>query len=48
MSSNSQVNNTSSGVPCFIYQNDVQMERLYSLADNQQVEEGLYNYLQRN
>ena len=45
MSSNSQVNNTSGGVPSFIYQDDVQMEGLYSLADNQQVGEGLCNHL---
>ena len=48
MTSNSQVNDTSSGVPSFIYQDDVQMEGIYSLADNQQVGEGLYNHLQRN
>ena len=48
MTSNSQVNNTSGGVPSFIYQDDVQMEGIYSLADNQQVGEGLYNHLQRN
>ena len=32
----------------FIYQVDLQMEGIYSLADNQQIGEGLYNHLQRN
>ena len=48
MTSNPQVNDTSGGVLSFIYQDDVQMEGLYSLADNQQVGEGLYNHLQKN
>ena len=48
MTSNSQVNDTSSGVPSFIYQNDTQIEGIYSLANNEQVGEGLYNHLKRN
>ena len=48
MTSNSQVNDTSGGVPSFIYQDDLQMEGLYSLADNQQTGEGLYNQFQMN
>ena len=38
-----QVNNTSSGVPFFIYQDNVQMEGVYSLADDQQTGTSLYN-----
>ena len=48
MTSNSQVNDISSGVPSFIYQNDIQMEGIYSLINGEQVGEGLYNHLQRN
>ena len=48
MTSNSQVNDTSSGVPSFIYQNDIQMEGIYSIADGEQVGESLYNHFQRN
>ena len=43
-----QVNDTNGGVPSFIYQDDVQKEGVYSLADDQQTEESLYNQLQRN
>ena len=45
MTSNSQVNDTSSDVHS---QNDIQMEGIYSLANNEQVGESLYNHLQRN
>ena len=48
MTSYSQVNNTSGAVPSFIYQDDIQMEGIYSLANDEQVGEGLYNHLQRN
>ena len=48
MISNSQFNDTSSGVPSFIYQNDAQMVGIYSLANGEQTGEGLYNHLQRN
>ena len=48
MTSNSQVNYTSGGVHSFIYQNDIQMEGTYSLANNEQVGGSLYNHLQRN
>ena len=48
MTSDSQVNDTSDGVPSFIYQDDIKMVGIYSLADDEQVEEGLYNHLQRN
>ena len=44
--SNSQVNDTSSSVPSFIYQNDIQMEGIYSIVDGEQVGESLYNHLQ--
>ena len=47
MNSNSQVNDTSGGVPSFIYQDNIQMEGAYSLADDEQVGD-LYNHLQRN
>ena len=40
-----QVNDTSGS---FIYQDDLQMDDVCSLADNQQTEESLYNQLQRN
>ena len=43
-----QVNDTSDGVPSFIYQDDLQMEGVYSLADDRQTEESLYNQLRRN
>ena len=48
MTSNSQVNDTSGGVPSFIYQDDLQIEGVYSLADDQQTGECLYNQHQRN
>ena len=48
MTSNSQVNNTSGGVPSFIYEDDIQMEGVYSIVNGEQVGEGLYNHLQRN
>ena len=48
MTSDLQVNDTSGDVPSFIYQDDLQMEGVYSLADDQQTVEGLYNQLQRN
>ena len=48
MTSNSQVNDTSGGVPSFIYQDDVQMEDVYSLADDQATGDGLYNQFQIN
>ena len=47
MTNNLQVNDTSGGVPSFIYQNDVQMEGIYSVPDDQQAEESLYNQSQR-
>ena len=47
MNSNSQVNDTIGGVPSFIYQDNIQMEGVYSLADDEQVGD-LYNHLQRN
>ena len=43
-----QVNDTNSGVTSFIYEDNVQMEGVYSLADDQQTGESLYNQLQRN
>ena len=43
-----QVNDTNSGVTSFIYQDDFQMEGVYSLVDDQQTRESLYNKLQRN
>ena len=48
MTSNSQVNDTSGGVPSFIYQDDLQMEGVYSFANDQHTGEGLYNKFQRN
>ena len=48
MTSNSQVNDTSGDVHSFIYQDDIQMEVVYSLPDGEQTGEGLYNQLQRN
>ena len=48
MTSNLQVNDASSGVPSFICQNNAQMVGIYSLANDEQVDEGLYNHLQRN
>ena len=48
MTSNSQVNDTSSGVPSFIYQDDVQMEGAYSLVNDDEVEEGLNNHWEEN
>ena len=42
-----QVNDTNSGVTSFIYDDNVQMEGVYSLADDQQTGESLYNQLQR-
>ena len=47
MTSNSQVNDTSGGVHSFIYQDNIQMEGTYSLANNEHVGESLYNHLQR-
>ena len=47
MNSNSQVNDTSGGLPSFIYQDDVQMEGAYSLVNDDEVGEGLNNHLQR-
>ena len=43
MTSNLQVNDTSCGVPTFIYQDDIQVEFVYSLADDQQIGEDQYN-----
>ena len=43
-----QVNDTNSGVTSFIYEDNVQMEGVYSLADDQQTGASLYNQLQRN
>ena len=48
MTSNSQINDTSGGVPSFNYQDDIQMEGIYSLINGEQVGEALYNHLQRN
>ena len=48
ITSNSQVNDTSGGVPSFIYQDDIQMVGIYSLANDEQIEEGLYHHLQRH
>ena len=48
MTSDSVVNDTIGDVPSFIYQNDLQMEGVCSLADDQQTGEGLYNQFQRN
>ena len=45
MASNSQVNDTSGDVHSFIYQDDIQMEGVYSLVDGEQVGESLYNHL---
>ena len=45
MTSNSQVNDTSGDVCYCIYQDDVQMEGVYSLVDDEQVREILYNHL---
>ena len=45
ITSNSQLNDTSGDVHS---QNDIQMEGIYSLANNEQVGESLYNHLQRN
>ena len=45
ITSNSQVNDTNDDVHS---QNDIQMEGIYSLANNEQVGESLYNHLQRN
>ena len=47
ITSHSQVNDTTGEVHSFIHQ-DVQMEGVYSLADDEQVRESLYNHLQRN
>ena len=47
MTSNLQVNDTSGDVPSFIYQDDVQMEGIYSVPDDQQAEESLHNQSQR-
>ena len=47
MNSNSQVNDTSGGLPSFIYQDDFQMEGAYSLVNDDEVGEGLNNHLQR-
>ena len=43
-----QVNDSNNGVPSFVYQENVQMEGVYSLVDDQQTGESLYNQLQRN
>ena len=43
-----EVNDTSGGVPSFIYQDNVQMEEVYSLADDQQTGDIQYNQLQKN
>ena len=48
ITSNSQVNNTSGGVPSFINQDDVQMEGIYSLVNDDEVREGQNNHVQRN
>ena len=45
MTSNLQVNNTSSGVPSFICQDDVQMEGAYSLVNDDDIGEGLNNHV---
>ena len=45
MNRNSQVNNTSSGAPSFNYQDDVQMEGIYSLVNDDEVGEGLNNHV---
>ena len=42
VTSNSQLNDTSGDVPYFIYQDDIQTEGMYSLANNEQVRESLY------
>ena len=42
MTSDLQINNSSGGVPSFIYQDDdVQIEGVYSLADDEQIRESL-------
>ena len=46
VTSNSQLNDTSGDVPYFIYQDDIQMEGMYS-ANNEQVRESLYDHLQK-
>ena len=43
-----QVNDTNSGVTSLIYEDNIQMEGVYSLADDQQTGASLYNQLQRN
>ena len=43
-----EVNDTSGGVPSFIYQDNVKMEEVYSLADDQQTGDIQYNQLQKN
>ena len=48
ISSNSQVNDTSGEVHSFIHQDDVRMKGIFSLANDEQVRESLYNHLQRN
>ena len=48
MTSDSQVNDTSDGVPSFIYQDDLQMEGVYSFVNDQHTGKGLYNKFQRN
>ena len=45
MNRNSQVNNTSSGVPSFNYQDDVQMEGAYSVVNDDEVGKGLNNHV---
>ena len=40
MTSDLQINNSSGGVPSFI-DDDVQIEGVYSLADNEQIRESL-------
>ena len=45
MNRNSQVNNTSSGVPSFNYQDDVQMEGAYSVVNDDEVGEGPNNHV---
>ena len=48
IASHSQVNDTSGEAHSFIHQDDVRIEGIYSLANDEQVRESLYNHLQRN
>ena len=48
VTSNSQVNDTSGDVPNFIYQDDIQMEGMYLLANIKQDRESMYNHCQKN